>query len=103
MGTSLITASTFNGYSETCAVTVSEAPESISFAENTAAIGVGESVQIPAQLSNGMSNLTYKSSDPNVCKVDSATGMLTGKTKGGAVITATSHNGKTAYLDVTVE
>ena len=103
IGTSLITASTFNGYSETCAVTVSESPQSISFAENTATIGVGESVQIPAQLSNGMSNLTYKSSDPNVCKVDSATGMLTGKTKGGAVITATSHNGKTAYLDVTVE
>ena len=102
LGTSLITASTFNGYSETCAVTVSESPASISFAENTATVGVGESVQITAQLSNGMSNLTYKSSDPNVCKVDSTTGMLTGKSTGGAVITATSHNGRTAYLDVTV-
>ena len=86
-----------------CSITVSESPKSVSFENSSIKVSVGEKAQVTAVLSNGMSNVTYKSSDPNVCKVNSVTGELKAKSKGGAVITASTHNGKTAYCEVTVK
>ena len=103
IGTATVTASTFNGHTASCSITVSESPKSVSFENSSIKVSVGEKAQVTAVLSNGMSNVTYKSSDPNVCKVNSVTGELKAKSKGGAVITASTHNGKTAYCEVTVK
>ena len=47
-------------------------------------------------------NVTWKSSNPSKVSVDS-NGLITGHTTGNATITATSHNGKTADRQVTVQ
>lgn len=101
-GTATITASTYNGLAASCTVTVSDAPEGISLNRSSATLRVGESIQLESEISGGSSHVTYKSSDPNVCRVDLVTGVLTGKSNGGAVITVTTYNGKSATCFVRV-
>ena len=66
IGTATVTASTFNGHTASCSITVSESPKSVSFENSSIKVSVGEKAQVTAVLSNGMSNVTYKSSDPNL-------------------------------------
>lgn len=47
-------------------------------------------------------NVTWSSSDPSIVSVDS-NGLITGQKTGEATITATSYNGKTANINVTVQ
>ena len=63
---------------------------------------VGETRLLTYSLENGMAGVEFKSSDPNVCKVDPETGELTAKSSGGVIITATTHNGKTDTCEVHV-
>ena len=102
MGTATVTASTFNGLKATCEITVGLPPTSISLNTTNVTLKKGETAQLEAVLQDGMSSVTYKSSDPNVCKVNSETGELTAKSSGGAIITATTHNGKSAKCEVKV-
>ena len=102
MGTATVTASTFNGLKATCEITVGLPPTSISLNATNVTLKKGETAQLEAVLQDGMSSVTYKSSDPNVCKVNSETGELTAKSSGGAIITATTHNGKSAKCEVKV-
>ena len=100
MGTAVVTASTFNGLKATCEITVGAPPKSISLNKTSITLKTGEKAQLEASLQGGMSSVTFKSSDPNVCKVNSETGEITAKTTGGVIITATTHNGKSANCEV---
>ena len=102
MGKATVTASTFNGFKATCEITVGPPPKSISLNKTSVTLKTGEKAQLEAVLEDGMSTVTYKSSDPNVCKVNSETGELTAKSTGGAIITATTHNGKSVNCEVKV-
>lgn len=101
-GKATITASTYNGLKATCEITVDPSPDGISLNKENVTLQCGGSFQLEASLIDGMSTVTFQSSDPNVCKVDKVTGKLTAKLTGGAVITATTHNGKTASCEVKV-
>ena len=46
--------------------------------------------------------ITYKSSNPSIASVDSETGVVTGISGGTATITASSSNGKSKSIDITV-
>ena len=105
-GTARITATTDNGLSAYCDVTVKNPVKSIKFAENEITIGVGDFTPIKNTIDPVNADdrtLTWTSSDPSAVSVD-ANGTVKG-IKGGtsATITATAVNGVSASIVVKVE
>ncbi len=101
-GSATVTVSTYNGLSASCHITVSNAADAIRLDAVSLMLEVGETRLLTYNLENGMAGVEFKSSDPNVCKVDPSTGEITAKTSGGVLITATTHNGKTDTCEVKV-
>ena len=108
-GTAVITATSSNGKSASCTVTVKQkeiAITGISLNKSTTSITEGESETLTATItpSNATGDKTVKwsSSNSEVAAVDS-NGKVTAKKAGTAVITATSSNRKTASCTVTVK
>ncbi len=108
-GTAVITATSSNGKSASCTVTVKQkeiAITGISLNKSTTSITEGESETLTATItpSNATGDKTVKwsSSNAEVAAVDS-NGKVTAKKAGTAVITATSSNRKTASCTVTVK
>ena len=108
-GTAVITATSSNGKSASCTVTVKQkeiAITGISLNKSTTSLTEGESETLTAKItpSNATGDKTVKWSSSNgaVAAVDS-NGKVTAKKAGTAVITATSSNGKTAGCTVTVK
>ena len=108
-GTATITATTSNGKTATCSVTVNEpAPEiievtSISLSQTSLTLEIGESQALTATVlpSNATAkSVTWTSSVQSVATV--ANGKVTAVGSGTATITATTSNGKTATCTVTV-
>ena len=64
-------------------------------------LGRGEKMAIAAafQPADAFGGVTYATSNKRICTV-SADGLVTAKKNGTAVITATTHNGKTAEITV---
>ena len=108
-GTAVITATSSNGKTASCTVTVKQkeiAITGISLNKSTTSLTEGESETLTATItpSNATGDKTVKWSSSNeaVAAVDS-NGKVTAKKAGTAVITATSSNGKTAGCTVTVK
>ena len=108
-GTAVITATSSNGKTAGCTVTVKQkeiAITGISLNKSTTSLTEGESEILTATItpSNATGDKTVKWSSSNeaVAAVDS-NGKVTAKKAGTAVITATSSNGKTAGCTVTVK
>ena len=108
-GTAVITATSSNGKTAGCTVTVKQkeiAITGISLNKSTTSLTEGESETLTATItpSNATGDKTVKWSSSNeaVAAVDS-NGKVTAKKAGTAVITATSSNGKTASCTVTVK
>ena len=108
-GTTTITATTSNGKTASCTITVNEpAPEVIEVAsvllnKTSLTLEIGESETIIATvLPNNATDksVTWTSSDQSVATV--ANGKITAVGSGIATITATASNGKTAICKVTV-
>ena len=108
-GTTTITATTSNGKTASCSVTVNEsAPEiievtSVSLNKSSLALEIGESETLTATVlpSNATDkSVTWASSDQAVAMV--ANGKVTAVGSGIATITATVSNGKTATCRITV-
>ena len=108
-GTATITATTGNGKTASCAITVNEpAPEvievtSVSLNITSLTLEIGESETLTATVlpSNATDkSVTWTSSDQAVATV--ANGKITAVGSGTAMITATTSNGKTAICTVTV-
>ena len=108
-GTAVITATSSNGKTAGCTVTVKQkeiAITGISLNKSTTSLTEGESETLTATIapSNATGDKTVKWSSSNeaVVAVDS-NGKVTAKKAGTAVITATSSNGKSASCTVTVK
>lgn len=104
-GTATITATTVNGHSAVCKVTVAPAnPEKITLGVTSLKLYVGESKTVtatlePADVQN--KTVTWTSSNPSVASVD-AQGSVTAKAAGTATVTARTANNLTAEVAVTV-
>ena len=102
-GTATITATTVNGKTATCFVTVVQPALNISLDRTSLTIPAGETETIYATVSpvdTTDKSVTWTSSDISVATVQS--GTITAKKAGTATITATTANGKTATCFVTV-
>ena len=107
-GTAVITATSTNGKTAGCTVTVSkkEIPiTEISLDKSSATLTEGETTTLVATVlpenTTDSKSVSWSSSNSEVATVD-ANGTVTAKRAGTAVITATSTNGKTAGCTVTV-
>ena len=101
-GTAHITATTDNGCSDQCTVTVPPLPERLSLPSNVT-IGLRKIMQLTCTVypSNATASLTWSSSDSKVAQV-SSTGLVTARSVGEAVVTVKSSNGLSASCHVTV-
>lgn len=103
VGTAVITVTTRNGHTAACTVEVTPAPTQILLPESEITLGVKESLPLNAVDDLGSSEgFTYKSSKPRVAAV-SASGVITAKATGTAVITVRSFSGVQADCKVTVQ
>ncbi len=106
-GNATITASTANGLTATCAVSVNSKiieVTGITIVPSTLTLPEGETRTLTATLqpeNASDKNVTWTSSDPEIASVDQE-GNVTAVKEGVAIITATSSNGKTATCTVTV-
>ena len=102
-GETTLTASVAGGGSCSVNVTVMKAPTKVSLNPTTLLLGPGTTAQltpIPGD-KTASGQYTYETNDPTVAIVDD-NGVVTGVTKGTAVITASSFNNKRATCRVTV-
>lgn len=101
-GTVTITASTYNGLSDSVTITVKEAPDMLVLAEDTIELGVGEKITLKPEAANGSPvTLKYKAKSTKVATV-SADGLVTGKKAGKTTITVTPHAGDPVVVNVVV-
>ena len=105
-GEATITATSFNGRTASCKVTVLPGPDRIDLPADTVTVGVGDSVLLGATpvRSDGTATgtgLNYTCSKTKYLAVD-ADGTLTGKKKGTAKVTVSAANGVKAVCTVRV-
>ena len=103
VGSAVITATTFNGVTAECTVTVKKAPSSISINMKAITLTAGSKEDLEYQLSSGSAgSVSFSSSDESVARVDEK-GLITAVAAGVAKITVQTYNGKKASCTVTVE
>ena len=112
VGTTTITATTANGKTATCKVTVINtekteiSPENITLSETNQTLDLNGTKEITLKATitpsnaNANTTITWTSSNPDVATVND--GKITAIKEGVATITATTENGKTATCKVTV-
>ena len=107
-GTAVITATSTNGKSAGCTVTVEKKQipvTEVRLSESTVGIVEGSTYKLTATVlpenTTDSKSVSWSSSNSEVATVD-ANGTVTAKRAGTAIITATSTNGKTAGCTVTV-
>lgn len=110
-GKASIKVKAYNGKGGTCKVTVLGAPTAIAFPTPSLSIAVDQHLKLEPGVTfsskkAAAAGIVYaidgSSADPGCVSLNPSTGELTGLRKGSAVITATTYNGKTAVLPVTV-
>ena len=104
VGTAKITVATDNGKEASAVITVKPAPAKVKLNKKKATLGVREKLTLEAIVSpsKACTTLTWKSSDKAVAAV-SKQGVVTPRRPGTAVITVSTHNGKTAKATITVK
>ena len=102
-GTAIITATTDNGKTAKCRVTVKNAPTSISINRKNSIMGLGETFYLEGSLANDEASrvMTFSSNKPEVATVTDG-GIVTAKSIGTAIVSITTYNGKKATCRVTV-
>ena len=103
-GTATITATSFNGFSVTCKVTVKKAPTSLKLSATELTLGQNESFQLSAKLSPSDSGgvVRYETSDFNLAFVDETGRIVANRHEGTVVITARTYNGLEQSCTVTL-
>lgn len=103
VGTTTVTAGTFNGKKASCKVTVLGAPESIAFADEALQMIEKEKRKLALVVPEGtVACATFESDNAAVATVNADTGEITAVGQGSCVITARSFNGKTASCALSV-
>ena len=101
-GTAKITATAFNGVSNTVSFKISDAPTSIKLDASAYTVPVNGSVKLTSTANNTPNcGRTWESSDENVATV-TEDGLVQALATGTAVITVRTYNGKTAKCTVNV-
>ena len=98
VGNTTITA-TYSGKTASCYVVVNEAPATITLNTNSLTVGVGEDETLVATITNGSGSVTWSSNNTSVATVNN--GVVTGVSKGNAIITA-SYSGVSTTCSVLV-
>lgn len=103
-GSATITATTANGKTASCQVTVKAAPKKFSLNKKSVTLKKGKTFRIRVKLPSGTASnkKTYSSSNKKTVTV-SDTGKVKAIRKGKARITVKTFNGKKAVLNVTVK
>ncbi|MBE6824381.1 MAG: hypothetical protein E7513_03435 [Ruminococcaceae bacterium] len=98
-----ITASSYNGITDKCKVTVSEAVTKFSLSESSITLGEKEKAALTPQFEKGehSSAVKYLSSNEEIAQVSD--GVITAKSVGKCTITASTYNDVTATCDVVVK
>ncbi|MEE1155477.1 MAG: Ig-like domain-containing protein [Acutalibacteraceae bacterium] len=105
VGTSTVTATTYNGVTANCKVIVKQKPTAISINKTSITLGVGETFDLNTSLpaNEGAYSITYSSRKPNVASVKSAGGLVTALSLGETVVTATTYNERRVTCKVVVK
>ena len=103
-GTARITITTAAGKKHVIVVTVANAPSKVTLDKTSAALKIGDTLQLKAALPNktASNRMTWTSSDKNVATVND-NGKVTAKAVGSATITVKTFNDRKATCKVTVE
>lgn len=107
-GMAIIKVTTLNGYTDSCLVTVKNAPSDASLSENNITLGKGEKFTISESTNSGSYawGFNWSSSNSNVVSVarsNSNKAVITAKNNGTATITFKTYNGVAASCKVTVK
>lgn len=111
-GKATIMVKAYNGKGGKCKVTVLSAPTGISFPTESLSIAMNQTMKLEPTITYATKKkraeasvtlaISSESPDSGCITLNAATGEITGVRKGSAIITATTYNGKTAVLPVTV-
>ena len=105
-GTCLIYVLTSNGIWKTVTITVDDRPTRIKLKSGKKTLAVGKTLSLGKRVvltpGKAKTTLTWTSSNPAVATVDQ-NGKVTAVSKGSAIITVTTHNGKKARVKLTVK
>lgn len=105
VGTSKITAKTYNGKTASCTVTVKKLADSITLNKTSITLGVGEKYDLNSSIPNNTAAYyrLYYSNNTAIAPVQKAGGLVTAKTAGTTTIRCKLSNGKEATCKVTVK
>ena len=105
VGTSKITAKTYNGKTASCTVTVKKLADSITLNKTSITLGVGEKYDLNSSIPNNTAAYyrLYYSNNTAIAPVQKAGGLVTAKTVGTTTIRCKLRNGKEAICKVTVK
>ena len=105
VGTSKITAKTYNGKTASCTVTVKKLADSITLNKTSITLGVGEKYDLNSSIPNNTAAYYrfYYSNNTAIAPVQKAGGLVTAKTAGTTTIRCKLNNGKEATCKVTVK
>ncbi len=94
-GTTTITATTQNGYTAQCSVTVITSITSLSVSPTSSTLEIGETVQLTGTInpSTATESTLWTSSNTNVATVSETTGLVTAKSAGTVTITFKNSSG----------
>ena len=104
VGTSKITAKTYNGKTASCTVTVKKLADSITLNKTSITLGVGEKYDLNSSIPNNTAAYyrLYYSNNTAIAPVQKSGGLVTAKTAGTTTIRCKLSNGKEAICKVTV-
>ena len=105
VGTSKITAKTYNGKTASCTVTVKKLADSITLNKTSITLGVGEKYDLNSSIPNNTAAYyrLYYSNNTAIAPVQKSGGLVTAKTVGTTTIRCKLSNGKEAICKVTVK
>lgn len=104
-GSATVTVTTAGGASAFCTITVKKAPTTMSLNKTKITLGIGEVYDLNSSLGTGEGaySIVYSSENTAVASVKASGGIVTAKSVGTAVVTATAYNGVKASCTVTVK
>ena len=104
LGTTTVTATSYNGRKVSCKITVKKAPTKISLNKRTLVLYAGEKYDLNSGLPSGEAahSIVYTSADSGIASVAKAGGLVTAKKLGTTTVTATAYNGKKVSCTVAV-
>lgn len=105
VGTSKITAKTYNGKTASCTVTVKKLADSITLNKSSLTLGVGEQYDLNSSIPNNTAAYyrLYYSDNTAIATVQKSGGLVTAKTAGTTTVRCKLNNGKEATCKVTVK